>query len=113
MRPFLMLKLSPLGDLHPEKDRICATDFARLRELQPEASFRYTIVQHEDNKHTPVTAEVAGDGLVCWKPTPGRGDGAPVTFDVRDGTAAGPLLVHAFDLGAKGFKVVGLTRKAP
>ncbi|HEY6032753.1 MAG TPA: hypothetical protein VIV58_00800, partial [Kofleriaceae bacterium] len=108
-----LTKLSPLGDLHPEKDRICATDFARLRELAPEASFRYSIVQHEDDKHTQVTAEVAGDGLVCWKPHPGRGGGARVTFDVRDGTAAGPLLVHAYDLGAKGFKVVGLTRKSP
>jgi len=108
-----LLKLSPLGDVHPEKDRICATDFARLRELQPEASFRYTIVQHEDNKHTPITAEVSGDGLVCWKPHAGRGDGAPVTFDVRNSTAAGPLLVHAYDLGPKGFKVAGLTRKHP
>jgi hypothetical protein len=108
-----LLRLSPLGDVHSDGDRICATDFARLRGLEPEAAFRYTIVQHEGRQHTPIPAELSEDGLVCWKPHPGSGAQAPATFDVRDGTSAGPLLVHAYDLGTKGFKVVGLTRTEP
>jgi hypothetical protein len=106
-------KLSPLGDVHNDADRICATDFARLRELEPESSFRYTIVQHEGRDHTPIAAELSPDGVVCWKPHSGAGHDTRTTFDVRDGTSAGPLLVHAYDLGEKGFKVVGLTRIEP
>jgi len=108
-----LTRLSPLGDVHSDGERICATDFARLRGLEPEASFRYTIVQLEDRNHTPIPAEVSGDGVVCWKPHPGAGKEERATFDVRDGTAAGPLLVHTYDLGAKGYKIVGLTRKEP
>ncbi|MEP6863769.1 MAG: hypothetical protein ABJE66_24295 [Deltaproteobacteria bacterium] len=106
-------KLSPLGDVHIENDRICAIDFARLRGIAPEATFRYTIVQHEGHERTPVTAELSANGLVCWKPHAGSGNATPTMFEVRDGTAAGPLLVHTYDLGTKGFKVVGLTRAEP
>jgi hypothetical protein len=106
-------KLSPLGDVHNENDRICAIDFARLRGIAPEATFRYTIVQHESNERTPIPAELSANGMVCWKPHAGSGNATPAMFDVRDGTAAAPLLVHTYDLGAKGFKVVGLTRVEP
>jgi hypothetical protein len=106
-------KLSPLGDVHVDGDRICATDFARLRKIAPDATFRYTIVQHENNERITIPAELSVDGLVCWKPQAKGGPETRAMFDVRDGTAAGPLLVHAYDLGGKGFKVVGLTRTEP
>jgi hypothetical protein len=40
-------------------------------------------------------------------------DGDPqriVTFEVRNGTGAGPLVIQGYDLGARGVRVVGLTR---
>ena len=33
-----------------------------------------------------------------------------VTFEVRNGTGAGPLVIQGYDLGARGVRVVGLTR---
>jgi hypothetical protein len=33
-----------------------------------------------------------------------------VTFEVRNGSAAGPLVIHGYDLGARGVRVVGVTR---
>jgi hypothetical protein len=33
-----------------------------------------------------------------------------VTFEIRNGAAAGPLVVHGYDLGHRGVRVVGLTR---
>jgi hypothetical protein len=110
--------LSPLGEVRGGgADQICATDFARLRAIAPLAVFRYTIVERGGGQRVALPAEVAGDGAVCFRP---RGvvagalaDADParrVTFEIRNGTAAGPLVLHAYDLGAHGMRVVGVTR---
>jgi len=41
-----LMRLSPLGEIHAEgTDQICATDFARLREVVPAAKFHYAILE--------------------------------------------------------------------
>jgi hypothetical protein len=62
-------------------------------------------------------ATTGEDGAVCFAPQPmvtgSFADGDPhriVVFDVRNGTRAGPLRIHVYDLGAKGMKIVGLER---
>lgn len=115
-------ELSPLGDVHVEGDqgnyKICATDFARLRGIAPAATFRYTVTEHRAHERFQVDAVPGDEGTVCFtthsKAPAGAADADParrVTYDVRDGTSAGPLLIHTYDLGAKGPKIVGLTRK--
>jgi hypothetical protein len=112
-------KLSPLGDVHTEgADRICATDFARLRGIG--TGFRYAIVERGGGATVELPAEVTGEGAVCFAPrsvvTADLADSDPariVTIEVRNGTAAGPLVIHAYDLGRRGVRLVGLTRPAP
>jgi hypothetical protein len=111
-------KLSPLGDVHAVRgDQICATDFARMRAIAPPDAFDYTIVERGGGKAVALRAELAGDGALCFRTravvTGKLADGDParrVTFEVRNGTRAGPLVIHAFDLGRRGMRVVGLTR---
>jgi hypothetical protein len=111
-------KLSPLGEVHATgPDRICATDFARLRAIAPLATFRYTIVERGGGKVAPLEAEVGANGALCFRTRPmvdgDFADGDParlVTFEIRNGTRAGPLVLHGYDLGARGVRVVGLRR---
>jgi hypothetical protein len=111
-------KLSPLADVRAAApDRICATDFARLRAVFPAAMFHYTVVERGAGRRVALPAEVASDGALCFRTesvvTGGFADGDPariVTFEVRNGTGAGPLVIQAYDLGARGMRVVGLTR---
>jgi hypothetical protein len=117
-----LTRLSPLGDVHASgPDRICATDFARLRAIEKAESFHYTIVERRGGQTLPLRAAVSEDGTVCFRPELGvTGDLADadpariVTFEIRNGTAAGPLVIHAYDLstglGRRGVRVVGLTR---
>jgi hypothetical protein len=113
--------LSPLGDVHAAgANRICATDFARLRGIGPGTSFRYAIVERGGGTTVELPAEVADDGAVCFAAqsvvTGDLADSDParrVTIEVRNGTAAGPLVIHAYDLGRRGVRLVGLTRPAP
>jgi hypothetical protein len=112
-------KLSPLGDVHTDgANRICATDFARLRGIG--ASFRYAIVERGGGASVELPAEVADDGAVCFTPrsvvTADLAESDPariVTIEVRNGTAAGPLVIHTYDLGRRGVRLVGLTRPEP
>jgi len=96
---------------------ICATDFARLRGVFPAQTFRYTIVERGGGKTLSLRAEVADDGTLCFQPRPvvsgGQADSDPariVTFEVRNGTGAGPLVIQSYDLGSRGMRVAGLTR---
>jgi hypothetical protein len=111
-------KLSPLGDVHAvHADQICATDFARMRAIAPADAFHYTIVERGGGKTAELRAELGGDGALCFRTqavvTAKLADVDParaVTFEVRNGTGAGPLVIHAFDLGRRGLRIVGLTR---
>ncbi len=113
-------KLSPIGDVHADGARICATDFARLRGIAPATTFRYTVAQHSGDRRIVLAPSIGADGEVCFTPrstiTAALPDGDParrVTIVVRDGTSAGPLYLHLYDLGRRGVKLVGLTREEP
>lgn len=109
-------KLSPLGEVRQDGNKICATDFARLRELWPSSSFHYRVVERH-SKAVVLDATPGEDGAVCFTPRPmvtgAFAENDPhriVVFDVTNGTRAGPLRIHVYDQGDKGMKIVGLER---
>jgi len=114
-------KLSPLGEVRAAgPDRICATDFARLREIAAPASFRYTIIERGGGRTLELPAEVGAGGAVCFRPrgvvTGALRDADPqriVRFEIANGTRAGPLVIQAYDLGRRGMQIAGLTRPGP
>jgi len=116
-----LTRLSPLADVHAVgSDQICAVDLARSSGLLPADRFRYRIVERAAGTRVELVATPAPDGVVCFRPrslAPGAlADGARerrVIFEVRNGTASGPLEIHAYDLGTRGMFVVGLKRPAP
>ncbi|MEO7736345.1 MAG: hypothetical protein ABIY55_35635 [Kofleriaceae bacterium] len=115
-----LTKLSPLADVHADLAQICATDLARLRGVVAPDQLRYTVVQRSAGKQLALEPAVQPDGVVCFKPQPVAPAQLPdtaaerlVIFEVRNGTAAGPLEIHAYDLDARGMRVVGLVRPAP
>lgn len=100
-----LTRLSPLGEIRNEGPRrICATDFARLRLLHDR--YEYTVTANGQ----PVRAEAGDDGALCFD---APATGGKTTFKITNGTAAAPILLHAFDLGDRGMRVVGVTRPEP
>jgi hypothetical protein len=112
-------QLSPIADVHTEAGgRVCAVDLARLRGVYSEQRFRYQVVETAAGRRTPLTVEVHPQGVVCFMPRAIEAEGVAdgdarqiVTFDVDNGTGAGPLQIHTYDLGPRrGLRVVGLVR---
>jgi hypothetical protein len=116
-----LTRLSPLAQVERTADgRICAVDLARAASVFPADRFRYAIVEQAGATRTPLAAELAPDGAVCFAPRTlapgGARDDDPVrrtVFHIHNGTAAGPLEIHAYDLGGRGMQIVGLRRPAP
>lgn len=114
-------KLSPLGEVRAAgRDRICATDFARLREIAAPGRFHYTIVERGGGRTVELPAEAGAGGAVCFRPravvTGALADADPgriVRLEVANGTRAGPLVIQAYDLGRRGVQIAGLTRPEP
>jgi hypothetical protein len=114
-------KLSPLGEIRAAgPDRICATDFARLREIAAPGSLRYTIVERGGGRTLELAAELGRDGAVCFRPRPvvtgALADADPgriVRFEITNGSRAGPLVIQAYDLGRRGMQIAGLARPEP
>jgi hypothetical protein len=115
-----LARLSPLTDVHVDSDaRLCATDLARVRRVAEPDRFKY--VAHATSGATlPITSK--DDGSLCVQlpqiaAVGGAADGDAlryVTVRIDDGFAAGPLLVHLYDLGAsRGYRLVGLERPEP
>ncbi|MDB4957172.1 MAG: hypothetical protein JWO36_4741 [Myxococcales bacterium] len=111
--------LSPIADIQRQPDgRLCGVDLARLRGVFPETSFHYTAVQIAGHQRWTVPVAAGPEGAVCISPQsfskPGIPDDAPerlAVFRLDNGTDAGPLEIHAYDLGlARGMRVVGLIR---
>jgi hypothetical protein len=113
-------RLSPIADVRREPDhRICAVDLARLRTVFPAARFHYEAVEEIGGNTIALPVTTGADGAVCVAPPSlardDHADDAPgrrVTIRVRNGIA-GPLVIHAYDLGARGLAIAGLTRPAP
>lgn len=113
-------RLSPLADVHAVTDRLCAIDLERSAGLRPADSFRYTVIErHATGGRIELPATIEPDGQVCFRPQSfpsALPDDAPqhrVVFTVLNGTGSGPLEIHAYDLGARGMFVAGLTRRPP
>ena len=116
-----LTRLSPLTDVRRAADgRICAVDLARARGLFGADRFHYRIVEDTATGRIQLPAVQGPDGALCFTPRPLAGDGlaaaAPgrrVVFRIHNGTAAGPLEIHAYDQGAGGMQIIGLRRPAP
>ena len=112
-----LTKLSPLGDIAEDNGAICATDFARLREVYPRDRFTYTVIERGYGVDKEVHATVDDESRMCFVPqstnpgnVPDSDDKRRIDFTIHNGTTAEPLVIHAFDLGPRGIKVVGVTR---
>jgi hypothetical protein len=103
-----LLRLSPIADVHlVSPTRICAVDLAEQRRLRDPTAFHYRAATHRGaplavtRQGSSVCVDLVHDGYRY------------VVVDIEDGVARGKLLVHLYDLGNDGFKVVGLERPSP
>jgi hypothetical protein len=116
-----LARLSPLADVHAVgADQLCAVDLARSSAALPADRFHYRVVEIAAGQRIELAATLGPGGLVCFHPRSlarselaGDASARRVVFEVRNGTAAGPLEIHSYDLGARGMFVVGLKRPAP
>jgi hypothetical protein len=114
-----LTRLSPLSDVHLiGTDQLCAVDLARSSKLFPAERFHYRVVEIGAGRRIELAVTPAPDGRVCFHPEPLAPGAVPdaaverrVQFEIDNGTAAGPLEVHAYDLGPRGMFVVGLERR--
>lgn len=112
-------KVSPLTDVGFVGHEVCAKDLARSTGTYPAASFRYTAtVDREGGEPVATTVRTGADGVVCAA-VPARmqdtrvPDGDParyVVIEIKNGASTGPLVLHAYDLGARGLHLAGIVR---
>jgi hypothetical protein len=82
--------------------------------MLPAERFRYQVIERSADQRIELAATPTSDGALCFQPrsvAPSREH--ETTFEIRNGTAAGPLVIHAYDLGARGMFVAGVTRPEP
>ena len=119
-----LTRLSPLTDVRQLADgQICARDLARVHGLFSPSNFHYEIVERgaSGEPALQLSSVTQPEGTVCFAPrslraADGVADNDParlVILRIRNGTGAGPLEIHAYDLGARGLRIVGLARPAP
>jgi hypothetical protein len=116
-----LTRLSPIADVHAVgTDQLCAVDLARSSEAVPADQFHYRVVEIGAGQRIELVATPSAGGVVCFRPRSlARSELADnaserrVIFEVRNGTAAGPLEIHTYDLGPRGMFIVGLERRAP
>ena len=100
-----LLRLSPITNVHVDGDELCGVDLAEQRHLRDTALFHYTAIVQPTHA---LAITHHDDGQVCVSLS--HGTSRYVVVRMSDGVAAGPLLVHLYDLGAAGFRLVGLER---
>jgi hypothetical protein len=111
-----LTRLSPIADLRVEGAKLCGVDLARRREVQPEREYRYAA--HSETG-APLALETGGAGALCVTlPRSSAGPTAPDDAAARyeqiritSSAAQGPLVAHLYDLGSRGFRLVGLERR--
>ncbi len=111
-----LTRLSPIADLRLEGAELCGVDLARRRHLRPAAEYHYLALA--ELGQTLVT-RVGTDGELCVRlPPTAAPSSAPDTSPERyrririaSSAARGPLVVHLYDLGARGFRIAGLERQ--
>lgn len=109
-----LTRLSPLGEIAVADDgRICATDLARLRGIEPATSYHYDAVEVTARPARSLAVTIEPAGRVCIARPAGGGDDASteIVIRVRNGTRAGALELHAYAIpGSAKLRVVGLRR---
>jgi len=115
-----LLVLSPLAQLEVRGgNSLCATDWARRRELRPAASFRYAATLENAGQSRPLSVKAAPRGALCLSLPHVAPEGAVraddparyVVVTIANGASAHPLRAHLYDLGPKaGYRLVGLER---
>ncbi len=116
-----LTRLSPLADVHTvAHDQLCAVDLARFAGVLPADRYHYQAVERFGGRRIELPVTVLPDGVVCFQPRSLAPTGLPddsheriAIFELRNGTSAGPLEVHAYDLGTRGMFVAGLVRPNP
>jgi hypothetical protein len=112
-----LTRLSPVTSARLEApDRMCTVDVAEWRGLRDPSRFRYT-ARLVGGGWLPVTRRPGGEICVTLPhvaPDGGLPDAAVdryVRIRIEDGVAAGPLIVHLYDLGPlRGYFLAGLER---
>ena len=102
-----LTRLSPIGDVRIEGDKLCGVDMAELRGLRAPSSFRYSA--HTKTTSFAVTREPHGRVCAALR----HGPEQYMRVDIEDGVAKGKLVAHVYDLGEHGFKLAGLERPKP
>ncbi len=103
-----LTRLSPITDVTLEGDRLCAVDLAERRGLRPPSVFRYD-ARAAEGDWFPVEREPGGRLCVTLH----HGGARYLRVAIADGVARGVLVAHLYDLGAPGFRLVGLERPSP
>jgi hypothetical protein len=114
-------KLSPITDVSVDASGLCATDLARATGVYAASAFNYS-GSVRLGRGTPSALRVfaSDDGRVCVDALPRAqiAESAPedaperyVVVRLSNGTGAGPLLLHLYDLGERrGLQLVGIER---
>jgi hypothetical protein len=113
-------KLSPLADVQVNDRRLCTTDLARSTGTFAGEAFRYRAeLQRGSTGVVTARAVVGTQGQTCVDlgqslVARALADASPeryLTVRIYNGVAAGPLVVHFYDLGAdRGLRLVGIER---
>ena len=89
-----------------------------MKKLDPRHEI--TVVERNRGKRIELPATTAADGTVCFRTQSFAPQGVPdgareriTIFEVSNGTGAGPLEIHTYDLGARGMFVAGVIRPEP
>ncbi len=110
-------RASPVTDLTVAGDELCGVDLARRTGVYPGQAYHYVVRVHGVERE----ARALDDGRVCVPLVHGTGlegrrDDDPARYlvvELSNGQALGALRAHLYDLGARGFALVGVERDAP
>jgi hypothetical protein len=114
-----LTRLSPLADVRLAGDRLCATDLARFARIATGAPRFHAEYRRRDgnDSQSAVATPVGSDGVCVNLSHPARASTAPdddasryLVVGVNTGSAKGALRVHLYDLGDRGFRIVGIER---
>jgi hypothetical protein len=117
-----LARLSSIGEVHLEGNRLCGTDLGRSSGVFPRETrtFRARLFTGEDA--TPVgglETHATGEGRICVELPHASTDAAPAlsdpsryrVVDIANGYCRGVLRAHLYDLGPRrGFRLVGVER---
>jgi hypothetical protein len=115
-----LTRLSPIADVQVDADgAISATDLAVASGIPEAARASFRVVQRGPQPRPLSVDADRASGRVRFVPVSVADDRLADTdprrltvFEVSDGVAA-PLEIHTYDLGRRGFRLVGVVRRAP